>query len=467
MDEQTQTLDDKITAAVKEGYSMKEIADHLASSENPEHKAWAARYTGVTPAQEAASAPSPSVNAPLTQFVTEHPAEAAGAAALAYGALKAPSLYSAAQDRKVAQRKLDIEERRLGAYEEQVARQGMSQTAQPTGQPVAQEAPKLSVLEEARLETERARAEQIKQRIALAEAKAAREEAAAQAKQAQQAAQAKQVGGGTLTETEAKMLAASETAKISKAVIADQKAQAAKAAVPAVAPQAPVAPPAQPSTTVQLTPSPQVSAEAVPESSFAGAQELKTGTGKPAFQGMNPEGKLHKSYSSIKDVPANMAFVPGAQYVDVLRNDLSQPTYTEQFRTKDWPSVYEQAIEEAKGINRSLGRETRAALLAKGVPKEELPKPTEGIFQKIGGKHGSKAVRVGGVVGALTTIPNLVNAQTLGEAADIISDVAVPTFAQSREAGMPRTEEEKLLSSKFKEAKKLGSPYRAVPPPTR
>lgn len=464
MDEQTQTLDDKITAAVREGYSMKEIADHLASSENPEHKAWAQRYTGVAAPQEAASAPESSVKAPLTQFVTENPVEAAGAAALAYGALKAPGLYSAAQDRKVAQRKLDIEERRLGAYEEQVARQGMGGQA---AQPVVQEAPKLSPLEEARVETERVRAEHLKQKMALAEAKAAREEAAAKAREAAGAVKKQQTSGGTITESEAKMLAASEEAKITKAVIADQKAKASKAVAPAVVQQGAVVPPAQPSPTVQLTPSPQVSAEGVPESSFAGAQELKTGTGKPAFQGMNPEGKLHKSYSSIKDVPANMAFVPGAQYVDVLRNDLSQPTYTEQFRTKDWPSVYEQAIEEAKGINRSLGRETRAALLAKGVPKEELPKPTEGIFQKIGGKHGSKAVRVGGVVGALTTIPNLVNAQTLGEAADIISDVAVPPFAQSREAGMPKSEEEKLLASKFKEAAKLGSPYRSVPPPTR
>lgn len=158
---------------------------------------------------------------------------------------------------------------------------------------------------------------------------------------------------------------------------------------------------------------------AVEPKALTEATELKTGTGKPAFQGMNPEGKLQKSYGSIAEVPANMAFVPGAQYVDVLRNDLSQPTYTEQFRTKEWPSVYEKAIEEAKSINRSLGRETRAALLAKGVPKEELPKPTEGIFQKIGGKHGSKAVTVGGAIGALTAIPNLVHAAQGAQEKDV------------------------------------------------
>lgn len=412
MDEQTQTLDDKITAAVREGYSMKEIADHLASSDNPEHKAWAQRYTGVNAPQEAASQPTPSVNSPLTDFVTQHPVEAGLAAVGGLAALKAPTWYQNAQEQKIAKRKLDIEERRLGAYEEQVARQGMGGQAAQT---VAPQAPTLSPLEEARIETERARAESIKQKIALAEAKAAREETAAKAKaeaeQAKKAAQQKQTTGGTISETQAGWLTSSNEANLSKAIDADQKARKAKAAVPVVAQQAAVAPPAQAST-VQLTPAAEVVAEGVPPAHpLEGGKQLTTGTGKPAYAGAAaPGGKFSAEYKSILDVPSTHAFIPGGQQIDTLRNALSQPTYTEQFSKRDWPTEYKGekgSLEVSKEINRSLGRPTREEALAQGIPKEKIGEPTKGILQKVNNKS---AVKVGGIVGALTAIPSLVHA---------------------------------------------------------
>jgi len=153
---------------------------------------------------------------------------------------------------------------------------------------------------------------------------------------------------------------------------------------------------------------------------FEGATELRTGTGKPAYEGMNPEGKLRSTYNSIKDVPKGLAFIPNAQYIDVLRTDLGQPTYTKSFTGREFPTQYmgapEAAVETAKGINRSLGRETRESLLARGVPKSELPNVTPGILERIGGPKGSKIVNIGGAVGALTAIPNLANAaQGAGE----------------------------------------------------
>lgn len=156
---------------------------------------------------------------------------------------------------------------------------------------------------------------------------------------------------------------------------------------------------------------------------FEGASELRTGTGKPAYEGMNPEGKLRSTYGSIKEVPKGLAFIPNAQYVDVLRNDLGQPTYTESFKGRELPTKYrgapEAAVETAQGINRSLNRETRESMLARGVPKNELPEPTKGILERIGGPKGSKIVTIGGAVGALTAIPNLVHAAQGAEERDL------------------------------------------------
>jgi hypothetical protein len=151
---------------------------------------------------------------------------------------------------------------------------------------------------------------------------------------------------------------------------------------------------------------------------FAGATELRTGTGKPAFEGANPEGKIRSSYPDIKSVPKGYAFIPDARYIDVLRNDLGQAEYTKNLTGRPFPKEYlgpAGAVEVGKEINRSLGRETRAELLAKGIPESQLPKPTPGILEKTNAK-GNKAVTVGGIVGAIAALPNLVHAaQGAGE----------------------------------------------------
>jgi hypothetical protein len=196
---------------------------------------------------------------------------------------------------------------------------------------------------------------------------------------------------------------------------------------------------------------------------FEGATELKTGTGKAAFEGLNPEGKMRSTYPSIKDVPQGKAFIPNAQYIDVLRNDLGQPTYTQSFTGRDFPTEYKGSIETGKEINRALGRETRAQLEAKGVPHEQMPKPTPGILERVGGPKGSKVIKVGGVAGALISLSDLAKAENLRQGLGNVAEGLLPMGITPSELASGTLSEKQLNA--FKEAQKLGSPYRSVPPP--
>jgi hypothetical protein len=168
-------------------------------------------------------------------------------------------------------------------------------------------------------------------------------------------------------------------------------------------------------------------------------QELRTGTGKPAFAGTGPEAKISKrtgkpqfksEYASLADVPKGYAVVPNAQYVDVLRG-IGQPEFTQAFTGKNFPTDYEQAVEATKEINRQLGRPTRAEAKAAGQPYgENVP----GITQRT--TENKKLVNVKGVgLGALVAIPDLVKAQTAGErgmaGANLLEAVLPPGFTMS------------------------------------
>jgi hypothetical protein len=204
---------------------------------------------------------------------------------------------------------------------------------------------------------------------------------------------------------------------------------------------------------------------------LAGATELRTGTGKPAFEGANPEGKIKSSYPDIKSVPKGYAFIPDARYIDVLRNDLGQAEYTKNLTGRPFPKEYlgpAGAVEVGKEINRSLGRETRAELLAKGIPESQLPKPTPGILEKTNAK-GNKTVAVGGIIGALTALPNLANAaqgagekdiqKTFGSFVEGVGQFLGPLGAIYSGIGGISPEELETLR-KSKQSPKIG-----VPPP--
>jgi hypothetical protein len=175
-----------------------------------------------------------------------------------------------------------------------------------------------------------------------------------------------------------------------KELIQETPAQPIEAAKPPVAAPQPVAPP----------------------------QDLVTGTGKPAFAGQGPEAALNKKgepkfkpeYADINAVPRDYAFVPGAPYIDTLRQNIGQSEYTKAYTNRPFPLTNEQAIQESKDINKLLGRATRAEAVAAGLPPAEL---TPGITKKT--SAGTKPVRVAGTVGALMAISDLAKAETPGQ----------------------------------------------------
>lgn len=166
--------------------------------------------------------------------------------------------------------------------------------------------------------------------------------------------------------------------------------------------------------------------------------ELRTGTGKPAFAGQGPAAALNKSgqpklkpeYPGMEAVPSGMAFVPNAQYIDTMRQNIGQPDYTSIFTQRDFPLTNEMAIEQSKEINRSLGRATRAEAKAAGLPPAEI---TPGITKKT--SAGTKPVRVAGTVGALMAISDLAKAETPGQrgmaGANLLEAVLPPGFMMS------------------------------------
>jgi hypothetical protein len=214
---------------------------------------------------------------------------------------------------------------------------------------------------------------------------------------------------------------------------------------------------------IQKTPDPVTGAVAQP---VAPPQELRTGTGKPAFAGMGQPAPLNKKgqpkfkpeYASVADVPSGYAFVPGADKIDTLRQNLGQAPYTEFFTKRDFPLTNESAIEQSKEINRLLGKPTRAELIAAGLPPAvNTPGITQLTNAPKGSGMGTKTARVAGTLGALIAIPDLAKAETTGQramaGANLLEAVMPPGFMMSG-AG-----EGSGTVPSFDQAMLLGSPY--------
>jgi hypothetical protein len=209
---------------------------------------------------------------------------------------------------------------------------------------------------------------------------------------------------------------------------------------------------------IQQTPDPVTGA--APAQPVAPPQDLRTGTGKPAFAGMGPEAALNKKgepkfkpdYADINQVPRGFAFVPGAQYIDTPRQNIGQAEYTKAYTDRLFPLTNELAIQESKDINKLLGRATRAETIAAGLPPAQL---TPGITKKT--SAGTKPVRVAGTLGALIAIPDLAKADTGSQramaGANLLEAVLPPGFMMSGAGAgsdMPPSMAQAML---------LGSPY--------
>jgi hypothetical protein len=144
-----------------------------------------------------------------------------------------------------------------------------------------------------------------------------------------------------------------------------------------------------------------------------GAPTLKTGSGMPAYQGEGGEkSKMRKDFSSIKDVPSDYVFVPNGQNMDIVRNAVGQKQYTENLKEfGGYPSTPNQAYQQSRDINKSIGRLSREEAKSKGL---SLGETTEGITKAVG---STKSVKVAGVTGALILASDLANAAEEGVAA--------------------------------------------------
>ena len=195
-------------------------------------------------------------------------------------------------------------------------------------------------------------------------------------------------------------------------------------------------------------------------------QELRTGTGKPAFAGMGPAVALNKKgqpkfkseYADINAVPRDYAFVPGADKIDTLRNTLGQQAYTEAFTNRPFPSTNEMAMQQASEINRMLGRPTRAELIAAGLtPAANTPGITQLTNPPKGSGLGTKTAKVGGVLGALIAIPDLAKAETPGQrgmaGANLLEAILPPGFmmggAGEGSGSVPSVDAAMLLGSPY------------------
>lgn len=185
---------------------------------------------------------------------------------------------------------------------------------------------------------------------------------------------------------------------------------------------------------------------------------LMTGSGMPAYQGTGPKGtKLSTNIPSLALVPEDKVFVPGGQFMDIIRNATGQEAYTGNLKKFGYPETPQKGYETARSINESLGRATREEAKAAGAA---LGENTKAITQKVG---GIKGVKVGGVVGALISLTDLAKADTLRQGLGNVAEGLMPIGISPSELASGKLTEKQLNA--YKEAQKLGSPYRSVPPP--
>jgi len=483
---------DLISEGLKANISIDDIVADLASSDNEEERAWAERWKSTAAAPEyqagASTSKKDTQGAPNTGLLEKidqmSVGEAAALGAGAYGLAKLPGMAQQAEQNKLARRRLNLEEQKLGLYAEQVAKQGMGSAAvQPSfssDQYGVVEEPKLSPLEEARLNTERARAEAIQAKIALEERKIAvieqKARAAEEAKAAAASAQ-KTTASGAVNPEDRQMLQSSEKAKMDKAIIAEQKvaettsraAQAAEAlavpppaapdvpaapnaAAPAPVAGQPVVPPKGPEIT--LTPSPEVAAEMQVAPKEAVPAEA------PRPQGsVPPKAKDKKTFAKIEELPKELQFKAGLGGGDSWLHDTVGPDVRkfiiDEFNAGKPIGGGQAGMDKAYGLvgkyeqwlKENIPEQTlnRAERKAAGVPPPKQYGPL------------GKVAKVAGATGLLMTAAQSANA---AELARNVGEALLPIGATPSELA-PGTLTEKQLNA-FREAEKLGSPYRTV-----
>lgn len=191
-----------------------------------------------------------------------------------------------------------------------------------------------------------------------------------------------------------------------------------------VAPVAPVAPVEIPAPTPEVTPGAvailetQIPVATKQEKKIKGAvaptgpiETVKTGSGLDAYLGQGAaKERIPSTFKTAAEIPAGYAFVPGADVggMNTARNRLGQEGYTEFVKAQGVPfGTYDETQKVLKSLDENrigptLTREQRKVIGAPMLPT------TTGL--------GGKAIKVGGVAGALLAVSDLASAKSLPEA---------------------------------------------------
>lgn len=140
-------------------------------------------------------------------------------------------------------------------------------------------------------------------------------------------------------------------------------------------------------------------------------ETVKTGSGLDAYLGQGPtKERIPSTFKTAAEIPAGYAFVPGMDVggMNTARNRLGQEGYTEFVKAQGTPfGTYEETQKVLKSLDENrvgptLTREQRKVIGAPMLPT------TSGL--------GGKAIKVGGVAGALLAVSDLASAKSLPEA---------------------------------------------------
>ena len=190
-------------------------------------------------------------------------------------------------------------------------------------------------------------------------------------------------------------------------------------------------------------------------------ETVKTGSGLDAYLGQGTaKERIPSSFKTAADIPAGYAFVPNADIggMNTARNRLGQEGYTEFVKAQGTPfGTYDETQKVLKSLDENRIGPTLTREQRKGIGAPMLP-TTSGL--------GGKAIKVGGVAGALLAVADLASAgQTAaggnlagagGQIAEVGSSFLPPQLQAalfSKGAGAGETEE--LAFKRRMEAAKL------------
>jgi hypothetical protein len=284
----------------------------------------------------------------------------------------------------------------------------------------------------------------------------------------------KVVGGQVDSRRDAEMVGKSENNRAMKAgePVPFPQLQTPQETAKEIASQSPITAstsPEESATIANLTEASKTPSEAVAEPSKAVAEPSKevkgavkpllTGSGMPAIQGTAPPGtKLKKSFEGPHEIPSTHAFVPGGQYMDIVRNGVGQDAFTASLKNMGgYPETTEQAYELARKINESQSR------LPRDVAKDlniGLGEPTKAITQKVGGNKTVSMKTPLAALGAIIAMTDLAKADTSAERRKALRNVGegfLPYGATPTEAGAPTLPPSVIEAQR--QATLLGSPY--------